>query len=297
MTHSAAIDPVAVLASLAISPVAAPTPLGGGRDTSIWRFATADGRAHTLRLFRPEQAAAVGREQTALAAAVEGGLPVPRIETAGLWQDVPVLVLSWLDGEPLVSELERRPWRVMTLGRRFGRLQRRLHTLAAPPALAEGAPSVWLARAGAEEQALVDRLLALPARHDRLVHLDYHPLNVLVREGRPSGVIDWTNAAAGDPRADLAWTATALGTVPLPSGPARLPMRLGLTLFTLAWRRGYGAAYPPAAALAPFIAWAGAVRVREIEGRMHKPGARETAADLARMRRWTARWMRRAGIA
>lgn len=296
MTNSADVDPVAILASLAITPVAAPTPLGGGRDTSIWRFATADGRAHTLRLFRREQQAAVGREQVALVAAAAGGLPVPRLEASGLWQDAPVLVLSWLDGETLLSELERRPRRVITLGRSFGRLQRRMHILAAPAALVEGAPAAWLARAGARERALVDHLLALPARRDRLVHLDFHPLNVLVHHGRLSGVVDWTNAAAGDPRADLAWTATALGTVPLPSGPARLPMRLGLSLFTLAWQRGYGAACPPAPTLAPFVAWAGTVRVREIEARMHKPGAGETAADLTRMRRWTARWKRRAGL-
>jgi hypothetical protein len=41
----------------------------------------------------------------------------------------------------------------------------------------------------------------------RPLHLDLHPLNVLVDDdGEPTGVIDWANAAAGDPELDRART-------------------------------------------------------------------------------------------
>src|SRR3954462_5501389 len=41
----------------------------------------------------------------------------------------------------------------------------------------------------------------------RLLHLDLHPFNVLVDEdGEPTGVIDWANAAGGDPELDRART-------------------------------------------------------------------------------------------
>jgi len=41
----------------------------------------------------------------------------------------------------------------------------------------------------------------------RLLHLDMHPFNVLVDEdGEPTGVIDWANAAGGDPELDRART-------------------------------------------------------------------------------------------
>src|SRR5438132_39917 len=41
-----------------------------------------------------------------------------------------------------------------------------------------------------------------------LLHLDYHLLNVMTDRSRVTGVLDWTNARAGDPRADLARTFT-----------------------------------------------------------------------------------------
>jgi aminoglycoside phosphotransferase (APT) family kinase protein len=36
-----------------------------------------------------------------------------------------------------------------------------------------------------------------------LVHMDYHPGNVLVRDGRISGVVDWDGAGRGDRHLDL----------------------------------------------------------------------------------------------
>jgi aminoglycoside phosphotransferase (APT) family kinase protein len=38
----------------------------------------------------------------------------------------------------------------------------------------------------------------------RLLHLDLHPLNILVSAGEVTGVLDWANAAAGDPVLDRA---------------------------------------------------------------------------------------------
>ena len=41
----------------------------------------------------------------------------------------------------------------------------------------------------------------------RLLHLDLHPFNVLVDDdGEPTAVIDWANAAGGDPELDRART-------------------------------------------------------------------------------------------
>jgi aminoglycoside phosphotransferase (APT) family kinase protein len=38
-----------------------------------------------------------------------------------------------------------------------------------------------------------------------LIHADLGPEHLLVREGRISGVIDWTDAEIGDPALDLCW--------------------------------------------------------------------------------------------
>jgi hypothetical protein len=55
--------------------------------------------------------------------------------------------------------------------------------------------------------ALRDAPGADTSRERRLLHLDLHPFKVLVdEEGMPAGVIDWANAAGGDPELDRART-------------------------------------------------------------------------------------------
>ncbi len=56
------------------------------------------------------------------------------------------------------------------------------------------------------------RLHALPWDGGALLHLDLHPLNVLWTPRGPT-VIDWTNAAVGDPGFDVAMTAVILAQV------------------------------------------------------------------------------------
>lgn len=55
---------------------------------------------------------------------------------------------------------------------------------------------------------------------DRVLHLDLHPENIMLTEAGPV-VIDWNNAAAGDPDVDRAVTwAIFAGFDPTPLGPA-----------------------------------------------------------------------------
>ena len=44
----------------------------------------------------------------------------------------------------------------------------------------------------------------------RFIHRDFHPGNVLWSRGRVTGVVDWTNASAGPPAADVAHCRTNL---------------------------------------------------------------------------------------
>jgi len=45
-----------------------------------------------------------------------------------------------------------------------------------------------------------------------LVHLDYHPYNVLIRRNGQAFVIDWTNSTIADYRIDLGWTLLLVST-------------------------------------------------------------------------------------
>lgn len=121
----------------------------------------------------------------------EHGYPVPAIEEIS--EDGMDLVMERIDGPSMVVALGRRPWTVRRQGRLLANLHRRLHDIPAP-----------------------DFLPPAPVgQGDRMVHLDLHPLNVILGPGGPV-VIDWPNAGRGDPAVDvgLAWVLLAAGQIP-----------------------------------------------------------------------------------
>lgn len=287
------LDPLPILAALGVTDTTTIAPVVGGQDTMIWRVVHG-GHVSALRVMRPEQTVASQREIAAMRAAVAGGVHVPRVEAETHWEGRPALLLEWLSGETLFAALHARPWRAEPLGRVFGRMQARIHALPAPDALRDQADG-WITSAGPDERVLQARVRAALGP-PRLLHLDYHPFNVLVARGGVTGVVDWTNAAAGDPRMDYAFTATILhiyrpfGTLP----PRRA--RSAQRDLICGWQRGYRDVAGALDALSPFYAWAGAAILQDVLPRLGQPGSPFTPAAHARLLRWIARWKRQAGL-
>lgn len=69
-----------------------------------------------------------------------------------------------------------------------------------------------------------------------VVHADLGLSNVLVSDGRVSGVLDWTDAHVGDPAMDLAWFVQCLGVAAARSALAAYVPPAGVDVETL-WRR------------------------------------------------------------
>jgi len=296
MSAATDVDPWLVLRALDVPCAAAPTPVTGGWDTALWRFPTADGRWHALRLLRPGQDAVARRESLAMTAAAAGGVPSAAVEAVGTWHDRPAFVLQWAAGAPLFAAIQHRPWTVWRWAAAFARMQAQLHSIPAPAELRDGAPEYWLRADAVDQPALIDRVRAAYPATDTLVHLDYHPLNVLATERCITAVIDWTNGAAGDRRADIARTAALLTLAPIPPGRARPLLDVARRLFTRAWWDAYRRRAGPVRDLAPFMAWAGAKFLRDTERRLGQPGVWAADADLTRMRRWVVRWTGRAAM-
>ena len=119
------------------------------------------------------------------------GFPVPDVKEVS--DDGLTMVMERIEGADMVAMMSKRPWAIPRVGRVLADLHRRLHELAAP-----------------------DWLHAAPVgRGDRVLHLDLHPLNVMMSPRGPV-VIDWCGACRGDPAVDvaLAWVLMAAGEAP-----------------------------------------------------------------------------------
>ena len=129
----------------------------------------------------------------------ERGYPVPAVDEVS--DDGTELVMERIEGSSMVEAIGRAPWHIRRYGRMLAELHLRLHELPAP-----------------------EFFRASPLGPGRaIVHLDLHPLNVMIGPRGPV-VIDWANAAAGDGEVDvaLAWALMVSGDIPGNRAKARL---------------------------------------------------------------------------
>lgn len=158
------------------------------------------------------------REAKVLRALESTNLPVPQVIAHHIDGDAQWLLMTRIPGDSgwtalaQASAAERR-----ALLRALGDMLARIHATPVPDALSDADATPWLERhrVDAEEVALEDDLLASfgpPSPEVRtFIHGDFTLDNVLLCEGRVSGVIDWSGCGAGDPRFDIA---LALATSP-----------------------------------------------------------------------------------
>lgn len=145
--------------------------LASGRAADV--FDVGDGRV--LRRYRDRSSGGdldASLEARVMAYVRERGYPVPRVHDV----DGTDLVMDRIDGPTMLESLEASPWKVVWYARVLARLQRQLARIAAPE---------WMLANSADSQ-----------RPQSVLHLDLHPMNVIMSSKGPV-VIDWTNAAGG----------------------------------------------------------------------------------------------------
>jgi len=210
--------------------------IGRGRSAEI--LAWGDGRA--MKLYLSGSRREYVQREARVSRLVHGlGLPAPAVFNAdtpdGLY-DVDGrfgILFERIDGATMIHDLGTRPWRLAAHSRLLARVHARIHE-----APGEGLPLLRSRIEHAIERAsgLVDKRV-LQAARDRLqslpelcrvCHGDFHPDNVILREGT-AVVIDWGPASSGHPAADVAWTYLLFrfGGMP-PDTPA--PLRLLLPI-------------------------------------------------------------------
>lgn len=181
------------------------TRIGVGASADV--FALPDGRA--LKLLKSGLSAALAtRELAATRVAHEAGLPVPEPIGATTLTGRSGLILGRLHEPPLLRRVRRWPGAVMVTLAAMARRQAALHQVAVPAGTLPLAHEVIAARiadsaAPAAAIAAASTALAALPRGDRLGHGDLHLGNVMNANGGLM-LIDWSQAMAGDPAADVA---------------------------------------------------------------------------------------------
>jgi aminoglycoside phosphotransferase (APT) family kinase protein len=160
------------------------------QERVVFRTATPAGRRVVVKAFAdPDRLAA---EAVALHAAAAAGVPVP--EVVDRFPDM--LVLGWLDGQPLLSSSPDRHWAAA------GRTLRRLHDHATTAGVTGFAGIVGVNRtagiAGSDERSGADDVPP-----ECLLHGDSASIHWRIRSDGTAAMLDLGDACVGDPVWDL----------------------------------------------------------------------------------------------
>jgi aminoglycoside phosphotransferase (APT) family kinase protein len=179
--------------------------LASGRDADIFEY----GDGLVLRRSRRADAS-VEHEARVMSYVHSQGFPVPEVHE--VLEDGKAIVMDRLEGPNMLDAVARRPHHLRRIASTLADLHDQLHALPVPD---------WLPRPAGDGGSLL--------------HLDLHPLNVIMTPRGPV-VIDWTNASAGDALTDVGFTYVLL-TCP------RVPLARPLAMLLEPFRKVMAAAF------------------------------------------------------
>lgn len=169
--------------------------IAAGRDADV--FALDANRV--LRRYRRE--ADTRHEALIMEYVREHGFPVPEVHNA----DGRDLVMERLRGRPMLKVVISKPWQLRQHSNMLAALLDDLHEIKAP---------AWAST------TLRGQDVTRNNGDQRILHLDLHPDNIILTAAGPV-VIDWSNAAAGDPALDTAFTYLTLAAAEVPGRPVQ----------------------------------------------------------------------------
>lgn len=187
-------------------------PIGSGKEAEVYRYLP--GWVIKLTRWRRDHAPA-RREDAILQALAPTGLAPAGggvVQIGPRWG----VVMEHVEG-PVLADRLGTPDGVAEVLDVMLKLHRRMHQLAAPSGLPPLKERLVRNIEGtrlldeATRRRLLDSIPALPGR-DRLCHGDFHPYNIL-GTGDGARIVDWIDASAGDPAADVCRTFVLIGSV------------------------------------------------------------------------------------
>jgi hypothetical protein len=162
---------------------------------------------------------AVEREVRVASIVSASDLPTPKLLGEVTLDGRRGLIFERVTGRSMLNLLGTHPWLCVRYARQFAELQAKIHQQygGGLPSLKEGLEQTISQMETLTEKLkakALDRCVNLPDG-EMLCHLDFHPDQVMLTASGPV-VIDWMNARAGQPAADVAYTLIMLhiGNVP-----------------------------------------------------------------------------------
>ena len=143
------------------------------------------------------------------------------------------------DGKPMGEIMPAKPWLLPHFARQLAELHVSIHKT---PGIA-GIPSQ---RERLENKIRTAKDLPIPLQEacvralgqmpegDRLCHGDFHPLNVLLHQGR-AATIDWVDATCGNPLADVARTAVLMRGVESRAAENKTSKTMQIEMVAMRW--------------------------------------------------------------
>jgi aminoglycoside phosphotransferase (APT) family kinase protein len=163
-----------------------------GRDADIFELGSG------LVLRRTRGGRSLAHEARVMSYAADHDYPVPAVHE--LRADDTELVMEHVPGPLMSDAILRRLWTLGRAAATLADLHDQLHAIAGP-----------------------DWMRQVPDGGTQFVHLDLHPLNIIVHPERGPVVIDWANGSRGDALSDVASTYVLL-TCPQMPGPRALQL-------------------------------------------------------------------------
>jgi aminoglycoside phosphotransferase (APT) family kinase protein len=236
-----------------------PAPVVDGWETYMYAFRLqADSlpplwdRPLMLRIHVSSQATLrVEREFIVPEHLLQLGYPVPEPLLMEREADLfggPFLIMEEVAGQSLMRAMLGRPWKLFHLAGSMAKTHARLHEFPTAdfPSL-EGTfherhfSALRSAIAPFSLDGLTSGLDWLETHQPSMpesasiLHMDYHPLNLIVRADGSLAVLDWTYADLGDPHCDVGMTMMLLETVPASGDHLGHRLAIGIGRPAVAW--------------------------------------------------------------
>lgn len=182
--------------------------LAGGQHADTWRVDTENPACSVVvRQFPLEDDAPLCEQRVLQALDGLGGLAPVLLggDLDGRWSKQPTSLVSWLDGQPDITPSDPGGW-----ARELGRGLAAVH--AVPTERLAEVPGLFDRRGGSQEilagplaAEVRSRWPQIAASPEVLTHGDYWSGNVVWRDGKLTGIVDWSAGARGPRGFDLGW--------------------------------------------------------------------------------------------